>query len=101
MKQKELKDLVYMLNYFKMNGIKIKASGCGCCGSPSVKIEINDKIRVDDSDFCIDMFEDNPIEWVDLDVFSPPEESVGDHQKRMHDIKKQALIDGGYWETSQ
>jgi len=98
MKQEELKDLVYVLNYFKTNGIKIKTDGCGCCDSPAVKIEINDKLRVWEGGCFIDMFEENPISSIGLDDVSRfPEESIGDHQKREDEIKRQALIDGGYF----
>ncbi|HQZ43705.1 MAG TPA: hypothetical protein PK735_12525, partial [Flavobacteriales bacterium] len=44
----------------KKKGVRISIGGCGCCGSPFVKLEIDGQVIVMDEDnFNLDMFEDD------------------------------------------
>jgi hypothetical protein len=38
------------------HGITMSIAGCGCCGSPEVKVEYQGKVVVDDVDVTFDMF---------------------------------------------
>ena len=37
-------------------GVRLKACACGCCGSPEIKIEIDENIIFDESGIDINMF---------------------------------------------
>lgn len=98
MKQEKLNDLVQVLTWLKSNGIKIKTDGCGCCGSPYVKIEVSGEIKVDEDNLFIDMFEEHPLKSLYIDDIERPSScSEGQRQEIEEQIVKQALIDGGYF----
>lgn len=40
-------------------GIKMDISGCGCCGSPSVKMTYKGEVIIDDDDAGFIMHEEN------------------------------------------
>lgn len=54
MTDEQLKEVKRML---KEKGIRISISGCGCCGSPTVDLEIDGILLIDDEDnLCMSMF---------------------------------------------
>ncbi len=43
----------------RAKGIRISIGGCGCCGSPFVKLEVDGEVLVmDEDDFNLNMFDD-------------------------------------------
>jgi hypothetical protein len=54
----ELKEKVKEI--FKQKGIKIQIGGCGCCGSPWIKLEVDGVTIIDELNGAdIDMFEND------------------------------------------
>lgn len=46
-----------LVEALRKRGIVMQVGGCGCCGSPWLKVEIDGVVVFDDDDACIDMFE--------------------------------------------
>lgn len=42
----------------RKRGIVMQVGGCGCCGSPWLKVEIDGEVILDDDKIYIDMFEE-------------------------------------------
>lgn len=43
----------------KAKGIRISVGGCGCCGSPWFKVEVDGEVVADvENDFNLDMFDE-------------------------------------------
>jgi hypothetical protein len=95
MKYDDLPKLIRFLKFLKDNSIKLKTTGCGCCGSPGLEIEMNGESFYE-PDCLIDMSKDYAIQGIDLEIEHNPTLSVGEKIKLEHQIKIQALIDNGY-----
>lgn len=55
LRKKAAEDMAIILAH---NGMKIRISGCGCCGSPIVKFVCDGQTVVDHESFIIDMLEE-------------------------------------------
>ena len=42
------------------HGFRIEVGGCGCCGSPWLKLEYQGELILDDSSIELDMFKEKP-----------------------------------------
>lgn len=46
-----------VIEEFSKRGISISIGGCGCCGSPWVRVEVDKEVILDHDEVFIDMFE--------------------------------------------
>ena len=46
-----------VIEEFAKRGISISIGGCGCCGSPWVRVEVDKEVILDHDEVFIDMFE--------------------------------------------
>lgn len=52
-------DIKQLEEELRKRGIQIQVGGCGCCGSPWIKVAIDGVVILDDSEVDIDMFKEN------------------------------------------
>jgi hypothetical protein len=55
----KLKQEARVIEEFSKRNIRVEIGGCGCCGSPWVKVEVDKEVILDQDEVFIDMFEGN------------------------------------------